>query len=197
MITTIIFDCFGVLTTDGWLPLKRELFGSTGENYEAATELNRQFNAGVLNYGGFTSQIARLAGMNEADVRTRLEANVPNEPLLAYIGAGLVGSYKIGMLSNAGTDRPKRLFTPEQIAYFNAIALSHETGFNKPEIGAYQTIAGRLTSAPDECLFIDDQPAFCTGAEDAGMQTLCFADSETLVTRLQERLLQDTNQPRN
>jgi FMN phosphatase YigB (HAD superfamily) len=195
MITTIIFDCFGVLTTDGWLPLKRELFGNEGESYEAATELNRQFNAGSLNYAGFTAKIASLSGMDEVDVRSRLETNIPNEPLLAYIENQLAGTYKIGMLSNAGTDRPKHLFTEAQIKLFDAIALSHETGFNKPELGAYQIIAKRLESPPKECLFIDDQPSFCHGAGEAGMRTLCFDDETTLIKRLQELLLQDANLP--
>jgi hypothetical protein len=46
MIRAIIFDCFGVLTTDAWLPFKNKYFAQNEVLMARASELNKQSDAG-------------------------------------------------------------------------------------------------------------------------------------------------------
>jgi HAD superfamily hydrolase (TIGR01509 family) len=66
--------------------------------------------------------------------------------------------------------------TVEQIALFDAIALSYEIGTIKPDIRAYDTIARRLAVTPSNCLMVDDQKLYCEGAIKAGMQALHYTN---------------------
>ena len=51
----------------------------------------------------------------------------------------------------------------------NAIVLSCETGYAKPDVRIYQAALRRLAVAPSDALFIDDAPGHVTAAESLGM----------------------------
>src|SRR5476649_1145986 len=103
MIQAIIFDCYGVLASDGWLPFKTRYFGHDPKLLQQAADLNRQSDAGLLSYNDFVRSVSDMAGVTIQVATKAIENNVPNEQLLDYI-AELKPSYKIGMLSNAGTN---------------------------------------------------------------------------------------------
>jgi HAD superfamily hydrolase (TIGR01509 family) len=184
MIKAIIFDCFGVLTTDGWLPFKRKYFRNNPALEAEATSLNKQVDAGLASYEEFESSIARLASVSLAEAHKAIESNVPDDELFEYIGSELKPNYKIGMLSNAGANWLGRLFLPEQVALFDAVALSYEMGFVKPDPRAYLSIAARLGVEPSECIFVDDQQRYCTAAIEQGMQAILYSSSEQLKDEL-------------
>ena len=173
MIKAVVFDCFGVLTTDAWLPFKERYFGHDKSLFDQATDLNKQSDAGLIDYSVFIHEIASLANITDADVRQAVQNNVPNEPLYDWIGC-LKETYKIGMLSNASEDRLDLLFTPDHLALFDATALSYDTGFIKPHAQAYESIAERLDVALEDCVLIDDQERFCVAANDAGMHAIWY-----------------------
>jgi HAD superfamily hydrolase (TIGR01509 family) len=183
MIRAIIFDCFGVLTTDGWLPFKQRCFGHNPALMTRASELNRMSDAGLMTYHEFVDEIASMAGLPAATVHHAIESNVANEPLFSYIRE-LAPHYTIGLLSNASADWLQHLFSPEQCALFKAVALSYETGFVKPDPRAYEIIAERLGLEVGECLLVDDQERFCTGAREAGMPAIWYKSVEQLKAEL-------------
>lgn len=175
MIKAIIFDCFGVLVTEGWLSFKEKHFGTAPKLFARASELNRQADAGLISRSDFIDEIAKMAGLEANKVVEALTHNAPNEPLFAYIRE-LKPLYKIGVLSNASANRLDMLFTPEQIALFDAAVLSVESGFVKPHPEAYKKIAAELGIATGEAVFIDDQERHCTGAREAGMPAIVYRD---------------------
>jgi putative hydrolase of the HAD superfamily len=188
MIRAVIFDCFGVLAVEGWLPLKEKYFGNDREKFTRATNLMRQCDSGLLDYHDFMQAIATLAGISVDDVRLQIERNPPNAPLFAYIRTQLKPHYKIGLLSNAAANRLDELFTPEQQALFDAVALSFETGVPKPDPRAYAIIAGRLGVPPEACVFVDDQEHYCTAARNASMQAVVYHNFGQTKTALQKLL---------
>lgn len=183
MITALVFDCFGVLTTDGWLPFKARYFEHDAQLFEQASDLNKQADAGLIDFASFVDQVADMAGMTSQSVRHAIERNVPNEPLFALI-ASLKSRYKIGVLSNASGNWLSDLFSSDQLAVFDAVSLSYETRVIKPDSLAYEAIAFRLGVPTEACLFIDDQERFCSGAIDAGMQAICYKNYKQLVVDL-------------
>jgi HAD superfamily hydrolase (TIGR01509 family) len=179
MIRAIIFDCFGVLATDGWLPVRANHFEHDPELNLQAILLNKAVDAGKASYNEFVRQVAEMAGVPEHVAREQIENNIPDEKLFAYIKE-LKRQYSIGLLSNAGDNWLGEIFTPEQVALFDAVALSYETGVIKPDGRAYRIIAERLGYAPQECVFIDDQARYVQGAESAGMCAVLYADADQL-----------------
>jgi HAD superfamily hydrolase (TIGR01509 family) len=189
VIKAIIFDCFGVLATDGWLPFKEEHFGYDEGLYAQATDLNKQADAGLLDYAEYVHQIALLADVTDAEVASNLDSNVPNRKLFAYIQERLKPNYKIGLLSNSGGDWLDRIFSPDQVALFDATVLSYQLGVVKPDPRMYEAIAQRLGVALDECVFVDDQQRYCTAAAEVGMQTVYYQTFDQTKRNL-EKLLQ-------
>lgn len=185
MIKAIIFDCFGVLTTDGWLPFKQKYFGANQALHDDASDLNKQSGAGIISQIEFYDRIAGMTGISPLQAQTEIDASVPNTPLFDYIVAKLKPTYKIALLSNAGDNYLERLFTAEQVALFDEVALSYEMGTIKPDGRAYTTILDRLGVQADEAVFIDDHERHCEGARDMGIRAIQYEDYEQCVAELE------------
>lgn len=52
----------------------------------------------------------------------------------------------------------------------DAVVLSFEAGVAKPDPRIYRKALEALAAAPEEAVFVDDQPAYCEGAESAGIR---------------------------
>lgn len=191
MIRAVVFDCFGVLTTDAWLPFKKKHFGHDHALAQQATDLNKQVDAGLASYKDFINGVAEMAGISAEQARRDIEDNSANAALFDYIARDLKPSYKIGMLSNAGENWLGDLFAPEQAKLFDAVSLSCDTGFIKPDRRAYQSIADALNVQLEECVMIDDMERFCVEARDIGMQAIVFRNTEQAIRDI-ARLLGDT-----
>lgn len=177
VISAVIFDCFGVLASDGWLPFKARYFQDSPELNLQATLLNKAVDAGTASYNDFIHQVAQMAGLPEDVARHQIENNIPDEKLFTYIKE-LKQHYKIGLLSNAGDNWLGDIFTPEQVTLFDAAVFSYEVGTIKPDARMYETIAERLQVKLQECVFVDDQPRYVTGAQAVGMRAVLYADAE-------------------
>lgn len=186
MISALVFDCFGVLAEDGWSPFKRKYITPRPDVARAVAELGRQVDIGARSYNDMISETARLVGVDEQQVRKAVEHQVPNEELFAYIERDLKPLYKIGMLSNASYNVLEHLFTPGQVALFDATALSFEVGLTKPQLDMYHVIAQRLGVQAEECVFVDDQQRHLEGAERAGMQGVLYTSVTDLKQAIEE-----------
>lgn len=184
MIKAVIFDCFGVLTSDGWLPFKQEKFGADPDKFEEAGRINFLADSGKISKDQFVSQIAELAGVTAQEVVRASEANVANKPIFGLIRELRKSDYKIGMLSNVSGDWLDRLFTKEEVGLFDSLALSYDTGVAKPNRRAYEIICERVACDPQEAVFIDDQERYIEGAKLAGLHTILYKNMEQLESDL-------------
>jgi FMN phosphatase YigB (HAD superfamily) len=192
MIKAIIFDCFGVLTSDGWLPFKEKFFSDSPEKYDEATRLNALANASKISYSDFLGQVALLAGVTTGDLNAEMHKSVANTAMFSLLES-LKQHYKIGFLSNVSGDWLPELFSKEQLASFDAMTLSSKIGFVKPDPMSYKIAAQELGITPTECLFIDDQQRFVDGAVDVGMQAIHYITQNQLERDLKEILATDSN----
>ena len=191
MIKAIIFDCFGVLTSDGWLPFAEKYFGHDRTLKDQARDLNKQVDSGLISYDSFVEQVALMAAVDLSEAYRAIDNNVPNDELFGYI-EHLKKHYKIGLLSNAGANWLNELFAPEQVALFDAVALSFEMGVTKPHESAYEVICKRLGISPKEAVFVDDIERYVTGARDIGMKGIWYKDVAQLRREL-DALLANSN----
>lgn len=186
MIRAVIFDCFGVLTADGWKHLREEFWGTEPDLTRHVCDMNRAVNAGYLEYGEFISEISRLSGLREEDVAHRINGTTPNTILFEFIRDQLEQRVKIGMLSNAADDLLDKLFEPWHLKLFDETVLSYQVGAVKPEQAMYLAIVQRLGVEPQECLFIDDSEDYCIAARDLGMKTIWHQDTHDTIARIKE-----------
>ncbi len=175
MIKALIFDCFGVLATEGWIQFRDKQFSGDKDGLNQANDLMKAVNLGMISSEELLQQISDLVSMAPADIGNILFRNVPNDELFSFIRA-LRGQYKMGILSNIQSGRLPKLFSDEQLALFDDLALSFEIGIAKPDPNAYFIAAERLGVMPEECLFVDDQEKNVVVARSLGMEGLVYEE---------------------
>jgi putative hydrolase of the HAD superfamily len=191
MIKAIIFDCFGVLTTEGWQEFKQTYF-SEPDKLDEANKLNYLADQGKMNHEELMPLIADLAGISTAQAREEIDDYQPNKSLLEYIKTFLKKDYKIGMLSNVSDDWIVKMFSSEQVKLFDTLALSFNIGHTKPERQAYEYVADKLGVKPNQCVFIDDRSHFVDAAKTVGMQGIQYKNFEQMKVDL-EAILEVTD----
>ncbi len=191
MIKAVIFDCFGVLATEGWIAFKRKHFGSDQQKMRRATELSHLLDSGLISYQDSLQEIAGMANISPEELDDILKNVAANDELLEYIRDKLKPKYKIGMLSNVGDNWLYSIFSNDEIALFDAICLSHESGITKPDPKAYESILNQLQIEPEAGVFVDDLERNITGAEDVGMHGLLYENFPQFKTDL-EKILADS-----
>lgn len=188
MIKAIIFDCFGVLTTEGFDVFRDKYFGDSEDKRQQANGLMDRVNVADITYEEFVRGLAKLAGISVSVVDDYLDKSVPNEPLFEYIRSELKPKYKIGFLSNAGGDWVNEMFEPEDVALFDDIVLSFREGVIKPNPEIFKIAARNLGVETSECVFIDDKEKHCIGARQAGMAAFVYESVPKLKGNLEKVL---------
>lgn len=188
MIKAIIFDCFGVLAEDGWIPLKRKYVGGNQKLAQEIADLGKQNEYGFIDNDSHLTKMAELMNIDRAMLGDALGKRVPNEELFEYINQKLKQNYKIGLMSNANYDVVNQLFTPQQSSVFDASVMSFESRLIKPDKKMYELMAKRLGVAMNECVFVDDQERYCQAAEDYGMVAITYRDLDEFIKDLEEVL---------
>lgn len=186
MIRAVIFDCFGVLTTDGWLAFCEKYFDEESEEYDKAIASNKRVDAGLIGCDNFIDEVALLAGVSRQVALESIEGNTTNEKIFTYIKDTIKPKYKLGILSNAGANWLDELFQPWQVELFDEIVLSYQIGSTKPDKIMYQTIADKLGVLLDECIYVDDQERYVQGARDVGMHAIHFDNTRNVMTKIEE-----------
>jgi FMN phosphatase YigB (HAD superfamily) len=69
------------------------------------------------------------------------------------------------------------------------ILISHELGSRKPHRRFFDAALAYVDRSPQQCLFVDDKPAYLRGAAAAGIATLLYRDNAQLVADLTARQL--------
>jgi epoxide hydrolase-like predicted phosphatase len=186
VIKAVIFDCFGVLTTDGWKQIREEFLVHDEKLFRHSLDIDKAVNAGMMDYDEFINEIKNMTGLSTNNIRERLNGSVPNKMLFDFIRESLKHKYKIGMLSNAAANWLDELFEPWQVKLFDATVLSYEAGTVKPDPAIYKMIMNRLGVTPEESIYIDDSERYCIAAEDLGMKSIYHHDTNQTIAKIKE-----------
>ena len=102
----------------------------------------------------------------------------------------LKGDYTLAMLTNV----PSRYsldqgFNPGELdELFDVIVASGEVGWDKPAPEIYTMTVERIGVKPDECLFIDDIPAFTEAGAKLGIKTFTYVNVPESITAIKALL---------
>lgn len=190
MVTTIIFDCFGVLLGNTYKQRLATLEQQDPKKAEELRAINHASDRGILSREESAMYMAELLDVEPEELLAEQDAGeVQNTELLAYI-ATLKGKYKVGLLSNINSrERLGMRFEPGQLdRLFTTVVASGDEGYVKPEPEIYQIAAARLGAEPSECIMIDDIAEFCDGARAVGMQAIQFLNTTQCIADLEEIL---------
>jgi putative hydrolase of the HAD superfamily len=188
MIKAIIFDCFGVLTTESFDAFRKEYFADKPDKRQQANQTMDRLNAGQIGYKEFLQRLAGLSGLSEEKIEQYLSQNTANKPLFDYIRRQLKPKYKIGVLSNAGSNWLNELFVKEDVQLFDDAVLSYEHRIVKPQPEIFDLAAQRLGVRMEECVFVDDHQSHCHGAVKAGMYAVWYQNFEQMRKDLEKIL---------
>lgn len=185
-ITTIIFDCFGVL-----------YYGDRGYALDLAhdskrdrvNELFNQADYGYITADEFMQQVTELLEIEPDELTRRLNNQyLPNTKLMNLLPELRARGYKTGMLSNVNDSLIGQLFTAAQLEeYFDDIVTSSSVGLVKPSHAIYELAAKRLEVTPEEAIFIDDIERNATAATEVGMHGITYTTYDTLIRDFKEK----------
>lgn len=186
MIKAIIFDCFGVLTSDTWKEFVSTL---KPEHVQQARALNHEYDAGKLTKPEFLNAVQQLTGRQPIYIDDMLDNETDkNFQLLQYI-TQLKNNYKIGLLSNIATNWIKDHFLNyQEQALFDDMVFSFEMGITKPNPDMFRIASQRLDVIPSETIMVDDIDHYCTAARSVGMKTVCYKDFTQFKSELEQIL---------
>ncbi len=187
MIKAIIFDCFGVLTTDTW----KEFAATLPETQrQEARELNHAYGSALLSATEFRGAIKKLTGKlpRNLDGIKRYETN-KNTEILKLI-AILKQSYKIGLLSNVASNWIRDIFlTASEQDLFDDFIFSYEVRMTKPDPRIFALAAQRLNVPVEACILVDDVEYYGEVARQLGMKSVLYHDFQQAKTDLQKLLV--------
>jgi epoxide hydrolase-like predicted phosphatase len=187
-IKAVIWDLGGViLRTEDWQPREcweTKLGLATGELHRLVFEgeLGRKAAVGRAEVHDIWDSISTMFDLSAEDLR-ELETDFwsgdrIDDELVAYI-RGLRPAYRTALLSNAWPSVRETLENRWEIAdIFDAITLSCEVGFAKPDPRIYQLSLEALGLPAEQVLFIDDFERNIEGARRVGMSAILFQTAD-------------------
>lgn len=175
MIRAIIFDCFGVLTTDTWRAFLDTLPESA--NIDEARSLNHALDAGIISHEEFVDGVELATGFRPPEIEKMMGGEVAkNIALLDYIRQ-LKPHYAIGLISNISSNWIRDSFLNEQEQLlFDQMILSYEVGMTKPDPRIFMLACERLRVGPHEAVMVDDIEQYIAAAEAEGLHGVVYKD---------------------
>ncbi len=110
----------------------------------------------------------------------------PNHEVCALLPGLKQQNYRLLLASNTN-ELHARQFRPQfarQLAYFDALVLSHDIGIRKPQAAFFEHCRRLAGCAPEECVFIDDLPANVAGARACGWHGIVYTGIADLRVQL-------------
>lgn len=101
-----------------------------------------------------------------------------------------LNGYRVGCLSNlaSGTDWDAALYAAGIDKHFDALLLSGDLGFAKPDPKAFMALAEAMGVATDELVFIDDRASSLLGVEKLGIMPVVYGSHEQPIEMLISQL---------
>ena len=195
-VKNIIFDVGQVLVSYDWENyLKAFHFSAEEEKLIAEKVFKSQIwnerDRGLFPEEEYRKQfIAELPAEYEADVKRVIEESGKTigikdyaETWTSYLKSQGYQLYVLSNYSRYMLDRTKKEMP--FLKYMDGTVFSCDVKQLKPEADIYQTLLDKFGLKAEECVFIDDRPVNCEGAQKAGIHTICFKSFKQAAAELE------------
>lgn len=183
------FDYSGVVARipgRPWKEVTAEIFGVTVEQLQSTYfRINHLLNEKVLEPAAFYRRLAEELGRPERyeafmDYHGSQPAHVIDGEVLQLVDELRAAGYKTGLLSNNTAEGAAEIRRSELPAHFDAVVVSAEIGFSKPDPRAFQILAQRLGVDVTELVYTDDTARSLERAGEAGYHPILFTGAAAL-----------------
>lgn len=166
------FDCFGVMTEDGWMAFLNRY--AKPESLQDLVDSNRKLDLGLIDFEQHIEEVVDISGVERDEALRIIVVNHTVNSKLVELIKRLKPNYKIGMISNIGGNRLSEFLPQEAIELFDVITLSFAVGAIKPQPEIYQKHLDDMGVEPVELIFTDDRQENCRGAETLGIKAIYY-----------------------
>lgn len=181
-IESVLFDWGGVLIDDpapGLMVFCAEALGVPVADYVQVHEHHREeFQKGTITEALFWHRLCAELKRPEPEGRSLWgrafrAVYAPREMVFALAAELHEREYNIALLSNTEV-AAMDFFLELNYDIFDALTFSCAEGAIKPEREMYEVACRKLPTRPEQCVLIDDKPAFIEGAREAGMKGIVY-----------------------
>lgn len=182
-ITTLVFDCFGVLYQDAFKQFLDDYAHILPEPTRHYYDLAKQNELGYLSDEDFYKMFSKDSGQPPEQIKEYFNStdclNTNIVTLLEQLKAS--GKYKIGMITNIERSFLQKFLDNHDIGhFFDAVVASSETGHIKPEREIFEALEDRIGTPFSEWYFIDDSRDNVEAAKSYGIQSHQYTTTEDL-----------------
>lgn len=185
MITTIIFDLYGVLLPD---PYAIWLAENGIEKTQIYTNLMNQRDNGEIDTSEFFIRLSALTGIVESSIRENFYQPMAVSSEMLTLLERLSKHYKLGLLTNSSRKTHTILENIGLAPFFSEIVISADVGLVKPQPEIFKIMLDRIRSTATETIFIDDNNQNVASAATLGIHATQFQNPVALVEFLQNAL---------
>ena len=184
MINTIVFDFFGVISSE----VAPFIFGEVFSDEEAKRlkeEYMQPADRGDVTEKQMYENLARLFSRTPEDMEAEyLRRAVIDRDMVAFIEK-LKEKYRVCLLSNAQSDYLRKVFDREDLdRLFDEKVVSGDVKMIKPYPEIFELLLSRVGIKPSEAVFIDDNPKNVEGARAVGIHAILFTGKDALISEL-------------
>ena len=184
MITTVIFDFFGVVSSE----VAPFWFGARFP-HEVALRLKQEYmepaDHGDIGKDELFARLSALSGEMAKDIEAEFSRLAVINRETVNIIKSLKKKYQTGLLSNAQAEWLEEIFEREGLhGLFDTKVVSGRVRATKPSPEIYKIALDRMGVTPEETVFIDDNPKNVAAAEAFGIHGIVFTSPAELRTEL-------------
>lgn len=183
----VIFDFFGVICSEiAPFVLPRYMSEAQAAQYKSTVVLNADL--GFITQEAMFEALARIARVPATQLERDFWSQVKIDTTLVTLIEQMRGQARLGLLTNAIIPFVRTIMAEHDLErLFDTILVSAEEHMAKPDPAFYRLMLKRMDAAPEDCLFIDDNPANIDGAKRVGINALVFRSTKQLKVELATR----------
>lgn len=172
MYKAVIFDFFGVIHRD---PFEHWLRQNGLERGGEIHEISKLFDKGNISLAEHHRRLSEHTGKPVQGIKDSFgDISFIDNDMVGLIKQ-LKANYRIGLLSNSGTEYIGRIIDKYDLApLFDVMTISSEVGIIKPDPDIFHHILGELGVAIDEAVFIDDSQRNTGPASALGIKAFLY-----------------------
>lgn len=186
MINTVVFDFFGVISSE----VAPFIFGEAFAPEEAKRlkeEYMQPADRGDITEREMYENLARLFSRTPKEMEEEYLRRAVIDRRMVSLIEKISETHRVCLLSNAQSDYLRKIFDREGLdSLFDYKVVSGDVRMIKPSPEIFEHLLSLVGIAPPEAVFIDDNPKNVEGARAVGMQAIVFTTPEDAAKELRK-----------
>ncbi len=149
--------------------------------------LTQDYERGVIDSTEFLAGVSKLCGaeLPEEDfLKAYTDIFTPNKAVCDLLQR-IKRNHRVGLVSNTSPWHFEHVIAQSEVfPLFDSVTLSYEVGANKPDAQLFEDALHKLDLMAEECVYIDDKPAFARAATEHLLHGIAFTTPVALMTEL-------------